>query len=84
LVKQVKIGQIPPIDDELAEKRSQKIGNLIFLPVMSMAILTLAIAQLIPDFGRVAIAIAAILATIAVLMITRQKPQALLSENSRT
>ncbi|MGZ7227029.1 5-oxoproline transporter, DUF979 family subunit, partial [Streptococcus pyogenes] len=44
----------------------------------------LAIAQLIPDFGRVAIAIAAILATIAVLMITRQKPQALLSENSRT
>lgn len=84
LVKQVKIGQIPPIDDELAEKRSQKIGNLIFLPVMSMAILTLAIAQLIPDFGRVAIAIAAILATIAVLMITRQKPHALLSENSRT
>lgn len=83
LFKQVKIGQFPPLDEVVAEKRSQKIGNAIFLPVILMAVLALVIAQLMPDFSRVAIAIATIIATVVVLFITRQKPSSLLNENNR-
>lgn len=48
-----------------------------------MAVLALVIAQIIPDFSRVAIAIAAIIATITALYVTKQKPQTLLDENNR-
>ncbi|MFU2182238.1 DUF979 domain-containing protein [Streptococcus pluranimalium] len=83
LFKQVKIGQFAPLDEVTAEKRSQQIGHYIFLPVILMAVLALIIAQLLPDFSRVAIAIAAIIATVAVLVITKQKPNSLLDENNR-
>ncbi|WP_438468230.1 DUF979 domain-containing protein [Streptococcus pluranimalium] len=83
LFKQVKIGQFAPLDEVIAEKRSQKIGNMIFLPVILMAVLALVVAQILPDFSRVAIAIAAIIATLAALYITKQKPASLLDENNR-
>ncbi|MFU2206935.1 DUF979 domain-containing protein [Streptococcus pluranimalium] len=83
LFKQVNIGQFAPLDEVIAEKRSQKIGNMIFLPVILMAVLALVIAQILPDFSRVAIAIAAIIATLAALYITKQKPDSLLDENNR-
>lgn len=83
LFKRVKIGKFPHLDEKEAEKRVKKIGNWIFIPVILMAVLALLIAQIFPDFSKVAIGIAAIIATVAILFITRQKPHALLSENNR-
>lgn len=83
LFKQVKIGKLPTLKEEVAEERSQKIGSIIFLPVVVMALLALAIPRIFPLFTPVALPVAALIATIVVLLITRQKPQALLEENNR-
>lgn len=83
LFKQVKIGYTPPLDEQKAEAHATQLGNAIFVPVIMMAVLALAIAQMVPTLSRVAIAIATLLATVLALIITKQKPTALLSENSR-
>lgn len=83
LFKQVKIGYIPPLDEKKAEEGAKRLGNLIFLPVVLMAVLALLIAQFFPLYGRVAIAIATLVATLTALLVTKQGPQALLAENSR-
>ncbi|WNZ89435.1 DUF979 domain-containing protein [Streptococcus iniae] len=83
LLKQVRIGSLPKFDEEKAEESTRKIGSWIFLPVMLMALVALLLAKFLPDFSKSAIGIAAILATVIILIITKQKPSALLAENNR-
>ncbi|HEQ2485355.1 TPA: DUF979 family protein [Streptococcus pyogenes] len=83
LFKQVRIGTLPAFNEQKAEESAHRIGNWIFLPVMLMAMISLLLALILPDFSKSAIGIAGILATIAILIITKQKPSALLAENNR-
>lgn len=83
LFKQVRIGSLPQQDEEKAEASAKKMGNLVFLPVMLMAVVALVVAQIWPDFNRVAIAIAAVLATLVALLVMKARPSALLAENNR-
>lgn len=83
LFKQVRIGTLPVFNERKAEESAHRIGNWIFLPVMLMAMISLLLALILPDFSKSAIGIAGILATIAILIITKQKPSALLAENNR-
>lgn len=84
LFKQVKIGQLPALDEAKAEERARSLKSVIFLPVILMAVLALLIAQVFPLYGRVSISISTFLATLVALGITKQGPRVLLSENSRT
>lgn len=83
LFKQVRIGTLPPLDEKKAAANADKLRNWIFLPVVIMAVVALVMAQFLPDFNKVSISIAAFLATVVALIITRAEPRSLLSENNR-
>ncbi|EHI70143.1 DUF979 domain-containing protein [Streptococcus ictaluri] len=83
LFKQVRIGKLPTFDEQKAEESARRIGSWIFFPVMLMATIALLLAFYFPDFSKSAIGIAAIIATLVCLVITRQKASALLAENNR-
>ena len=83
LFKQVRVGTLPSLDEIKANIESNRLKNKIFIPVMLMAILALVLAQMIPEFSKISISIAALFATISVLVITNSHPKSLLSENNR-
>ncbi|HFV3348286.1 TPA: DUF979 family protein [Streptococcus pneumoniae] len=83
LFKQVRIGTLPSLDEMKANIESNRLKNKIFIPVMLMAILALVLAQMIPEFSKISISLAALFATISVLVITNSHPKSLLSENNR-
>ncbi|MBF0775527.1 hypothetical protein BVE84_04100 [Streptococcus azizii] len=83
LFKQVKIGRLPAFYEEKAEEASQKLGLSIFLPVMTLAIVAFLVAKFFPKLSAVSLGIAALVATIVIILITRAKPNELLAENNR-
>ena len=83
LFKQVRIGTLPSLDEVKANIEAKRLKNKIFIPVMLMALIALALAKMIPDFSKIAISLAAFLATISLLLITKSSPKSLLSENNR-
>ncbi|MCR8969959.1 DUF979 domain-containing protein [Facklamia sp. 7083-14-GEN3] len=83
LFKQVKVGTLPVVDEEKAEERSTRMGNKIFIPVLTLGVVALIIGFTIESFNVVGIAIGAILATIIIFMVSRAKPSEFLNENSR-
>ena len=50
---------------------------------MLMALIALVLAKMIPEFSKIAISLAAFLATISLLLITKSSPKSLLAENNR-
>ena len=48
-----------------------------------MALIALVLAKMIPEFSKIAISLAAFLATISLLLITKSSPKSLLTENNR-
>lgn len=83
LFKQVRIGTLPTVDEVKANIEAKKLKNKIFIPVMLMALIALVLAKVIPEFSKISISLAAILATISLLLITKSHPKSLLSENNR-
>ncbi|MGX7109138.1 DUF979 domain-containing protein [Facklamia miroungae] len=83
LFKQVKIGTLPVVDQEKAEARSEKIGNKIFIPVLTLGVVALILGNSLKSFNVLGIGIGAILASIIVLIVTKAKPSEFLSENNR-
>ncbi|WP_159545950.1 DUF979 domain-containing protein [Streptococcus halichoeri] len=83
LLKKVRIGTLPPLDEEKAEQSALQLKDKIFIPVMSMAVVALVLARVLPEFSKSAIGIAGVLATIVILVIVKKGPAALLPENNR-
>ena len=83
LFKQVRIGTLPSLDEVKANIEAKRLKNKIFIPVMLMALIALVLAKMIPEFSKIAISLAAFLATISLLLITKSSPKSLLSENNR-
>lgn len=83
LTKQVKIGTLPKLDEAKAVEAANKIKNSIFIPVVLLALTAVLVAQVYPAFSRVSLSIAAFVATIGILIVTRANPRALLAENNR-
>lgn len=83
LFKQVRIGTLPTVDEVKANIEAKRLKNKIFIPVMLMALIALVLAKVIPEFSKISISLAAILATISLLLITKSHPKSLLSENNR-
>ncbi|MBE6059550.1 MAG: DUF979 domain-containing protein [Clostridium sulfidigenes] len=81
--KQVKMLPTKPLDGEFAKTQSEKLKNKVFLPPLVIAIVALGIAQFTSISGTAAIGIAAVIATIATLIITKANPKFILEDGAR-
>lgn len=83
LFKQVQIGTVPETADEVVERRAEKHGYTVFLPVLALGVTALFVAQLLPATGQVVIGFGALLG--AILMVIYLKPEFsdVLDQNSR-
>ena len=83
LFKQVKIGHVRPIEEEEAEKASDRIGNGIFIPVIALAAIAVGIAQFTPLGGQVGIGIGAVGSLLIGMFITKASPKTVMDDSNR-
>lgn len=83
LAKQVKPGKIKALDGEFGEEQANKLGLKVFIPSVVIAGASLLIAQFTPISGTAAIGVAAVLAIIVALVITKANPKVLVEESDR-
>ncbi len=81
--KQVKMLPTKPLDGEFSKTQSGKLKNKVFLPPLVITIVALGIAQFTSISGTAAIGIAAVIATIATLIITKANPKFILEDGAR-
>lgn len=82
MFKQVKIGKIVDVDEAKAEASARKIGSLIFVPCISLAVIAVAISYT-PLGGQVGIGIASVLALLIAIAITGAKPKTVFDDSDR-
>lgn len=73
--KKVRMGTVKVPQQDFAEEQSKKLGNKIFIPSLTIAVLVIVIAQFTELSGTVAIGIAAILTLLLTIGITRVTPK---------
>lgn len=83
LFNQVKIGHIKPATEEESEAHSRRIGNWIFIPVVSLALIAIVIAQFTPLGGQVGIGVAAVVSLFIAMAFTKAGPKTALDEGDR-
>lgn len=83
LFKQVRIGRIRPIEEVEAEKASDRIGNMIFVPVIALAAIAVGIAQFTPLGGQVGIGIGAAGSLMIGMFITQAGPKTVMDDSNR-
>ncbi len=81
--KQVKMLPSKPLDGEFAKKQAEKLKNKVFLPPLVIAIVALVIAQFTTISGTAAIGIAAVVATIVTLIMTKANPKFIIEDGAR-
>src|SRR5699024_11807479 len=64
LFKQVSIGEIKATPEKEVKENTDKTGNRIFLPVMTLAISSLVIAQIFPALSQSVLGIGALIGTV--------------------
>ncbi|WP_312498567.1 DUF979 domain-containing protein [Enterococcus sp.] len=82
MFKQVQIGKIVDVDEAKAEASARKIGSLIFVPCISLAVIAVAISYT-PLGGQVGIGIASVLALLIAIAITGAKPKTVFDDSDR-
>lgn len=83
LFKQVRLGKIKTVNEEEAKKSSDRLGNKIFIPVISLAVVAVGVTQLTPLGGQVGIGAGAIVSLITAVLITKAKPKLILEDGDR-
>lgn len=83
LFKQVSIGKPVEVPEAEVKRNADKTQNKIFLPVIVLAVTSLAMAQLFPAISQSVLGIGALLGTVTLLVTIGRGPQALLSESDR-
>lgn len=81
LLKQVRVGKIKELSEEVVNKAVSRIGNWIFLSSILLAVLALILAKLTPlsknnSGGQVAIGIAAVISLVVAMILTRSNVKA--------
>lgn len=83
-MKKVTFGSLKNAEEAFRENSAKKIGNIIFLPAITIGFIAFAVAEFLPDLGGlVGLGFGAILATIFCLAITKSKPVNLGYDGSR-
>ncbi|MGL5992035.1 MAG: DUF979 domain-containing protein [Aeromonas sobria] len=83
LLKQVKIGKLEQASEEESQTHANRIGNRIFLPCVLLALLAVVIAQFTPLGGQVGIGLAAVIAFIITVLLTRATPSTVVGDSDR-
>ena len=83
LFNQVKVGPVTTASEEESQAYSDRLGNRIFIPVVSLALIAILLAQLTPLDGQAGIGIASILAILIGVLVTRSKFKTSLDEGDR-
>lgn len=69
--------------EEELESRAKKYGNLIFIPVISMAVIALLIANFVEGSSKAALGISTAIAILIAMIITKSNPKDVISESDR-
>ncbi|RLK62585.1 DUF979 domain-containing protein [Atopobacter sp. AH10] len=83
LFKQVELGSFKVPSSEQLKERADRIGWLIFLPVIFLSVGSLALGLALPEYGKVAIGLGAVLGLIAIFLVTKASGKEFLEENNR-
>lgn len=83
LFKQFEISQFTPIKAEVLEGRAKKFGNWIFVPVLSLAVVSVGLAMKIEASSKSAIGVAAIFSIILAMVIFKSTPKEMVQESNR-
>ncbi|MBL1225555.1 DUF979 domain-containing protein [Enterococcus sp. BWR-S5] len=82
LFKQVRIGKLAAIDEDVAEASAKRVGSWIFLPCILLALFAVLISYT-PLGGQVGIGIASILTLLIAMFITSAKPKTVADDADR-
>lgn len=82
LFKQVRIGKLADVDEEVAEASAKRVGSWIFLPCVLLALFAVVISYT-PLGGQVGIGIASILTLLIAMFITSAKPKTVADDADR-
>lgn len=82
-LKQVKIGELMALDEEKSQASSEKIGNKIFIPCISLAVIAVLITQFTPLGGQVGIGLGAIGSLIIVVLLTKSDAKTIVGDSDR-
>lgn len=84
VTKQVNIGTLKSLDSVFADKQSKKLGNKVFIPSVSIALIALIVAQVFKDLGApVAIGISATASIGITFLVIKAKPKELVEDSNR-
>ena len=84
VTKQVNMGTIKALNTVFADEQSKKLGNKIFIPSVSIAVIALIIAQVFKDLGGpFAIGVSATISIGITLLIIKAKPRELVEDSNR-
>lgn len=83
LFRQFEISQFEPFNQEELEKDAKKYGNKIFIPVLSLAVVSVLLAFFIPLSSKSAIGMASIVGIVLAMIIFKSKPKHIIKESDR-
>ena len=83
LFKQVRVGHIKELPEEVADKTVKRIGNWIFLPSILLAVLALLIGQFTKLGGQIGIGIAAVVSLIVAMILTKSNVKVAYEDTQR-
>ncbi|MEG0254244.1 MAG: DUF979 domain-containing protein [Vagococcus sp.] len=83
LFRQFEISQFKPFKQEKLENDAKRFGNKIFIPVLSLAVISVLLAMTIKESSTSAIGVAAIVGVILAMAIFKSKPKEVIEESDR-
>lgn len=83
LFRQFEVSKFAAFDQEKLEKDAQKFGNKIFIPVLSLAVISVALAMTIKASSQSAIGVAAIVGIILAMLIFKSSTKEVIEESDR-
>lgn len=83
LFKQVAIGNLPIASEQAQEKRADKYGNKIFIPVVLLGVTSLLVSYLLPSLSSTVLGFGALAAFIATYILIKPSAQESLDESDR-
>lgn len=81
--KQVKIGELIPLEEAESQAASERIGNRIFIPCISLAVIAVLITQFTPLGGQVGIGLGSLGSLIIVILLAKPSRQTVLADSDR-
>ncbi|KRN86537.1 hypothetical protein IV75_GL001506 [Carnobacterium maltaromaticum] len=86
LFKQVRLGKVADLNEKESEQAAGKLGNLVFIPCLVLALVAVIVAQTAPFgplSGQIGIGIAAVISLVVAMFITKAKPKVVLDDTDR-